>query len=401
MAASGLTFSSLSEKRTTIDLGDAIRNVFDGTLLLIFSVSLVIWGLLVNRKRAWRFDGGTAAFGAGATILAIISTAINFVEVKEDTINWLQNLLWAIVLWQSWLGFWWWVGSGMGVGEVEVRISSWRFSSRRTRLTAELFASQDMVQKEQKRKIRNQRRREERRRLEAAHISADEGPTGVTSALDASRSHSDRHRGRNREAEILATTSGAEDIELREISNAGPSENRAPNTAGGSSSSSDASPLPLESVSGIFAYPINMILRYVRNLRSGHEEATKRKVLRRAKLRQQVFEGQNAAASEGWGLGSFGIREAEDSERRLSAANRAAQEERTAETDADELDEDDEDVLSPGSDLEAGMAHRPARNTVSPAQDSPDQGQAQPANDAQAGVKGWIRKWRLVDRSTY
>jgi hypothetical protein len=115
-----LTFSSLSDRRTTIDLGDAIRNVFDGTLLLIFSVSLVIWGLLVNRKRAWRFDGGTAAFGAGATILAIISTAINFVEVKEDTINWLQNLLWAIVLWQSWLGFWWWVGSGMGVGEVEV-----------------------------------------------------------------------------------------------------------------------------------------------------------------------------------------------------------------------------------------------------------------------------------------
>jgi hypothetical protein len=62
------------------------------------------------------------AFGAGATILAIVSTAINFVEVKEDTINWLQNLLWAIVLWQSWLGFWWWVGSGMGVGEVEVSL---------------------------------------------------------------------------------------------------------------------------------------------------------------------------------------------------------------------------------------------------------------------------------------
>lgn len=101
--------------------------MFDGTLLLIFSVSLVIWGLLVNRKRAWRFDGGTAAFGAGATILAIVSTAINFVEVKEDTINWLQNLLWAIVLWQSWLGFWWWVGSGMGVGEVEVSppLCSW------------------------------------------------------------------------------------------------------------------------------------------------------------------------------------------------------------------------------------------------------------------------------------
>lgn len=123
ITASGLVYTSLSENRTTIDLGDAIRNVFDSTLLLIFSMALFIWGFLVNRKRAWRTDGGTGAFGAGSLALAITSTAVNFVEVREDNINWLQNLLWALVLWQSWLGFWWWVGSGMGIGEVQVRFS--------------------------------------------------------------------------------------------------------------------------------------------------------------------------------------------------------------------------------------------------------------------------------------
>jgi hypothetical protein len=262
---------------------------------------------------------------------------------------------------------------------------------------------QDMVQKEQKKKLRIQRRREERRRLEAANISGEDGPTGTTTALDPLRIRVERPRGRSRVAELPDNTSGAEDIELREIGEARSPGNGGPVTTGGSSSSSDASPLPLESVSGIFAYPINLILRYVRNLRSGHEEATKRKVLRRAKLRQQVFEGQNAAASEGWGLGSFGIREAEDSERRLSAANRIARNNQTADTDADELEEDDEDVLSPGSDLEAGRARRPVQDTggvTSP--EVPRDGQTPAADDRKTGgVKGWLKKWRLVDRSTY
>jgi hypothetical protein len=90
-------------------------------------MALFIWGFLVNRKRAWRTDGGTGAFGAGAMSLAITSTAVNFVEVREDNLSWLQNLTWALVLWQSWLGFWWWVGSGMGIGEVQVRSEVQRF----------------------------------------------------------------------------------------------------------------------------------------------------------------------------------------------------------------------------------------------------------------------------------
>ncbi|KAJ7188774.1 hypothetical protein C8R46DRAFT_980056 [Mycena filopes] len=91
----------------------AIRNVCNATLSLLFTTALVIWGLLVKRKDAWRTDGGTAAFGCGAVALALVSTALNFLYVpREEEYMWLPGLMWAVVLWQSFLGWWWWVGAG-------------------------------------------------------------------------------------------------------------------------------------------------------------------------------------------------------------------------------------------------------------------------------------------------
>lgn len=120
IASSGLVFIALSGSQSVIDIGDSIRNVLNSTLLLLFAIALAIWGFLVNRRRAWRTDGGTAVFGFGALLLAGITTTFNFVAVAEDGIDWLPHLLYAAVLWQTWLGWWWWVGSGMGIGEVEV-----------------------------------------------------------------------------------------------------------------------------------------------------------------------------------------------------------------------------------------------------------------------------------------
>lgn len=120
LASAFLVFTALSPSQMVLDLGDAIRNVFNSTLLLIFTIALLIWGLVVNRRRAWRTDGGTAIFGSAAIFLATVNTACNFVAVKEDGIDWLQHLLYCSILWQTWLGWWWWVGSGMGIGEVEV-----------------------------------------------------------------------------------------------------------------------------------------------------------------------------------------------------------------------------------------------------------------------------------------
>ena len=127
-----------------VSYADAVHNVCNATLSFLFSASLFIWGLLVNRKQAWRLDGGTAVFGMGALTLALMSTALNILYIpSQDQYVWLPGLMWAVVLWQSFLGWWWWVGAGMGVGEVD-----------------ELLMR--VEKKERKRKLRKQRRREQR-----------------------------------------------------------------------------------------------------------------------------------------------------------------------------------------------------------------------------------------------
>ncbi|KAH9919366.1 uncharacterized protein B0H18DRAFT_1086646 [Fomitopsis serialis] len=102
----------------------AIQNVCNATLSLLFTVSLALWGLLVNRKNAWRMDGGTAAFGVGALILAAISTVISLVYIPTRfEFSWMKPLMWSVILWQSFFGWWWWVGAGMGVGELDELLS--------------------------------------------------------------------------------------------------------------------------------------------------------------------------------------------------------------------------------------------------------------------------------------
>ncbi|KAF8918178.1 hypothetical protein CPB85DRAFT_1282844 [Mucidula mucida] len=99
------------------EVASAIKNVCNATLSLLFTVSLCVWGILVNRKQAWRTDGGTAVFGGAALVLAVVSTALNFLYIpREEEYVWLPGLMWAVVLWQSFLGWWWWVGAGSGTG---------------------------------------------------------------------------------------------------------------------------------------------------------------------------------------------------------------------------------------------------------------------------------------------
>ncbi|TIA87935.1 hypothetical protein E3P99_02898 [Wallemia hederae] len=121
VVGAALTFCDLSSSENTIKTAESIKNVCNSTLTLLFTAGLIIWGGVINRRRAWRTDGGTAAFGVSAIALAVLGTAVNFLLIKEDEVPWLQSVEWAIVMWQSWLGFWWWVGAGMGIGEVEDR----------------------------------------------------------------------------------------------------------------------------------------------------------------------------------------------------------------------------------------------------------------------------------------
>lgn len=169
LAASGMEFTALSsdDDVKTSDLGDAIRNICNSTLFLLYTSGLLVWGLLVNRRRAWRTDGGTAAFGGGSVGLAFINTTVSFVEIAFDRLWWLPDILWTLTLWQSWLGFWWWVGSGMGIGEVEDRVER----QERRRKRAE--------------KLRRKRERAEKAKLKAAAKSNNGSGTGSQTAAAA------------------------------------------------------------------------------------------------------------------------------------------------------------------------------------------------------------------------
>ncbi|KAF8548385.1 hypothetical protein OG21DRAFT_1516353 [Imleria badia] len=91
-------------------IAEDTRNVCNVALSVLFTSFLIIWGFFVNRRQAWRTDGGTAAFSAGAILLAFISTSLNFLYIpKQDQYSWMPKLIF--------LGWWWWVGAGMGVRE--------------------------------------------------------------------------------------------------------------------------------------------------------------------------------------------------------------------------------------------------------------------------------------------
>jgi len=89
-----------------------VRNVCNATLSLLFTTFLFIWGLYVNRSRAWRIDGGTAIFGASALGLALVSTGLSFLRISREDYVWLPGLTWSLIVWQSFFGWWWWVGAG-------------------------------------------------------------------------------------------------------------------------------------------------------------------------------------------------------------------------------------------------------------------------------------------------
>ncbi|PLW44847.1 hypothetical protein PCANC_10790 [Puccinia coronata f. sp. avenae] len=117
--ASVLFFTHFLPNPNYQDLGDAIRNTATSTLSLLYTFGLLIWGYVVNRKRAWEHEGGTFGFGVMSISLALVGTAANFIEVREDRLKWLPWLVNTVLLWQSWAGFWWWVGAGMWSGEVK------------------------------------------------------------------------------------------------------------------------------------------------------------------------------------------------------------------------------------------------------------------------------------------
>ncbi|KAG8830074.1 hypothetical protein FRC17_005495 [Serendipita sp. 399] len=106
LMASIASLLPLSEAGSTRAIAESIKNICNSTLAILFSIALCVWGSFINRKEAWRTDGGTAIFGAGAVTLSLFSMGIARVPPV-----WIPPLTWTVVLWQSFLGWWWYVGS--------------------------------------------------------------------------------------------------------------------------------------------------------------------------------------------------------------------------------------------------------------------------------------------------
>ena len=115
-----------------LDLSDAMMNICDSSLALLYMSGLLVWGGLVNWRRAWRADGSTAAFGVAALLVALCKTVVSFVHIGYDRVYWLRLMTAAFTNWQNWLGFWWWVSAGMGIGEYEDRLRATEKRRRRT-----------------------------------------------------------------------------------------------------------------------------------------------------------------------------------------------------------------------------------------------------------------------------
>ncbi|GAA5980741.1 hypothetical protein JCM10908_001760 [Rhodotorula pacifica] len=224
LASSALNFTTLSPHPAVNDLGDAIRDTCTSSLTLLYTMALFIWGLTINRSRAWRTEGGTSSFGILALFLGVVGTAVNFVEIREERMRWLPGVVTCILLWQSWLGFWWWVGAGMWTGEAE-----------------------DVERKREKERRKEERRRKKREATALAAAGAGagvarggaatgDGGSGSGEATGAARSTvgSLRQRfqrtraGTNSDGGSAPSSGGGsgEAIELRELGGGGGNEQR-------------------------------------------------------------------------------------------------------------------------------------------------------------------------------
>ncbi|KAF6763012.1 hypothetical protein DFP72DRAFT_1060208 [Ephemerocybe angulata] len=263
------------------NIASAVRNVCNATLSLLFTVALFIWGLLVNRKQAWRTDGGTVAFGAGALSLAVVSTALNFLFVnKEDEFVWLPGLMWAVVLWQSFLGWWWWVGAGSGSG-----------------LSSEEDL-EDKLRREEKRESRRREARERRKETKSKARRAWRGVSGVFGHSSATHDPEETNlvKGRHRRATRRRSKSPERDDQL-------PSPTGSVDSTASVTSAISFTTLPR-------ALP-RFVHEWYGFIRREHVAAARKQAEERVqRIRELERNGQRRAppAGSGWGLGSFGWR---------------------------------------------------------------------------------------------
>jgi hypothetical protein len=357
-------FAPLHPHLTFVSTMSSVRNVCNATLTILFSISLAIWGFIVNRKQAWRTDGGTAAFGIGAIILALASTAITIAYIpSQDQFEWVPGLTGAIVLWQSFLGWWWWVGAGMGVNEVDEWLKR--------------------AEKRRKRRIARQARRIERkirflgawntitggaRATSTSSSALEKTPTDMTTVPEGNNGGSD-------------TETSPPSLKSDDTSAKG----QQPDNQGG------------------WYWPWSLVRITYHHVRNAHVSAARRRAFEHAEhMRESAgVDGSHAdvSATSGWNLGSFGVREREAREAAFEMEGverlvRRSQGGTAAAAGMAELEGEERE-------WEAGQGARPRREMEPPHRQS---GTSQTAVETQLSSPWWwgpLRRWRLQDTTEY
>lgn len=233
----------------------AVSNVCNATLSLLCTASLFFWGVVVNRRQAWRTDGGTAAFGAGTLFLSVLGTGLNFLYIpREEEYLWLPGLIWAVVLWQSFLGWWWWVGAGSGGGVMDEKDGKGRV--------------EEMMSREEKRQRRRQERTDKRQERKDKAKSMWKGVAGAFGSKD---------DGENSSTRSVST--------MQQLS---------PSTSTASDGQSD---IPYT--------PPNIFHRWCSVVRHAHQTAAREQAEERIERIREMERGNLVRTRAGWGIGSF------------------------------------------------------------------------------------------------
>jgi len=328
-----------------VDWADAVQNVCNATLSLLFTLSLVIWGFFVKRDQAWRTDGGTAAFGAGAIFFALASTVLTFVYIpSKQQYDWLPGLIWAVIMWQSFLGWWWWVGSGMGVHEDGMEG------------VEEMLRREE--KRERKRKERQAKRVERRERAKAVF-------RGVTDALRPGENEGEIVEGVDDNVdEVTEQPASTTQATLTSSSRRGHSTSQ----ASPGSTTTRASDIADSSIGQWF-------VKWFLLIRQEHRTATRQQAAERTERMQNAYE--NGA---GWGLGSFAMTRLD---RRRPPGREAGVGSAGPASDG-ESDGDDRSVRR-------RACRQPAPSTVRVASSRPPS----------ASWWGPLQRWRLKDSTAY
>ncbi|KAI0827998.1 hypothetical protein BC628DRAFT_130801 [Trametes gibbosa] len=297
----------IHDNENLVKIASAVQNICNATLSLLFTASLFLWGCFVNRRDAWRTDGGTAAFGVGALTLALVSTALTFLYIpSRDQYPWMPGLMWAVILWQSFLGWWWWVGAGMGVGEVQ-----------------ELLRREEKRQEKRRAKIA---RRQVRRERAQTIWKGMTGALGYNSHRDgaAPRTHPHEDSSDSAEAEADGDARDA-NVNVRRVAS---NQTDVSSRSGGTAGSGRVSRFLHQYTAGRAVYG------WYLGLRHAHLAATQEQVAERVERMNQAY-GSEADVSGtgtvggrpavfGWGLGSFWIRKQQRRQREEQQEARAA-----------------------------------------------------------------------------